>query len=708
MGATRRAGRQPRRDRGPHPARRRRARLAHGGGLRGGRRRARCTCARADEARALPGARRGRLPRRRRDRGRGRARPAATRSTRLRLPERERRVRPRAAPRPGLTLRRPAPETLELFGDKARGPRARPSAAACRCSPAPTGADDARGGARLPRVARAEGGAVMIKAVAGGGGRGMRVGHARPEELEEAYARCRSEAPAAFGNGDALRRAAAAARPPRRGADRRRRQRRRRATSASASARSSAATRSWSRSRPAPASTPALRARAARRRGAHGRGGPLRRASARSSSCVDADRRRADARFAFIEANPRLQVEHTVTEEVTGVDLVRRAAAARRRRARWPSSASTQADVPAPRGFAIQVRVNMETHGGRRHGAPGRRHADRLRAADRARRARRHLRLRRLHDQPALRLAARQGDRAMPPVADFADALRPGRPGAAPSSASRASPTNLPLPARAARAIPTSSRGARRHRASSRTHLAELVPRQPSARRGCPRRRPSARGPARRRRRRPAGARVDAAIRWPCSRTARAAPRRAGRRADAGAGGRPPTAPRRARSARRARRMQGTIVSVDVAAGDPVRAGQQLLVMEAMKMEHVDRGAARAASCARVAVAAGDTVFEGHAARRASRSGEVDGDGAGAAARGRPRRTSAPTSPRCSTATPLGLDARAARRRRAAPQDRASAPRARTSTTSATPARFVEYGPLVDRRAAAPPHASRT
>ena len=41
----------------------------------------------------------------------------------------------------------------------------------------------------------------MIKAVAGGGGRGMRSVFC-PEELKDAYTRCRSEALQAFGTGD--------------------------------------------------------------------------------------------------------------------------------------------------------------------------------------------------------------------------------------------------------------------------------------------------------------------------------------------------------------------------------------------------------------------------------------------------------------------------------------------------------------------------
>ena len=74
---------------------------------------------------------------------------------------------------------------------------------------------------------------------------------------------------------------------------------------------------------------------------------------------VDGDARRANGAFAFIEANPRLQVEHTVTEEVTGIDLVRRSLPSLA--ARRCSLGLAQGDVPRPRGFAMQLRVNMET-----------------------------------------------------------------------------------------------------------------------------------------------------------------------------------------------------------------------------------------------------------------------------------------------------------------------------------------------------------
>ena len=66
-----------------------------------------------------------------------------------------------------------------------------------------------------------------------------------------------------------------------------------------------------------------------------------------------------DERFFFIEANPRLQVEHTVTEEVSGIDLVR----SQLRIAGGETLAELgleQASIPAPRGFAIQARVNTE------------------------------------------------------------------------------------------------------------------------------------------------------------------------------------------------------------------------------------------------------------------------------------------------------------------------------------------------------------
>ncbi len=64
-------------------------------------------------------------------------------------------------------------------------------------------------------------------------------------------------------------------------------------------------------------------------------------------------------RFVFMEANPRLQVEHTVTEEVMGVDLVKTqiALAAGGTLAELGLS---QESLGAPRGFAVELRVNME------------------------------------------------------------------------------------------------------------------------------------------------------------------------------------------------------------------------------------------------------------------------------------------------------------------------------------------------------------
>ena len=56
--------------------------------------------------------------------------------------------------------------------------------------------------------------------------------------------------------------------------------------------------------------------------------------------------------------------------------------------------------------------------------------------------------------------------------------------------------------------------------------------------------------------------------------------------------------------------MQGTVVSIDVVEGDRVRVGQQLVVLESMKMEHVIT-AVSAGVIGPIPIAVGETVMTG-------------------------------------------------------------------------------------------------
>jgi acetyl/propionyl-CoA carboxylase alpha subunit len=256
-----------------------------------------------------------------------------------------------------ITFVGPRVEVLNLFGDKgqARALAERCGVPVMKGTSEPTSLEQAR----VFLAALGDGGAMMIKAVAGGGGRGMRaVFH--PQEMEEAYTRCQSEARQAFGNGDVyVERLLPRARHIEV-----------QILGDGSGAVSHLGERECTIQRrnqklveiaPSPSLSPTLRAR-------------LTAAAVQLAEAVryenvgtfeflvDATTQHEEAAFAFIEANPRLQVEHTVTEEVTGIDIVQtqlHLAAGRS----LAELGLRQADIPAPRGFAMQVRVNMETLG---------------------------------------------------------------------------------------------------------------------------------------------------------------------------------------------------------------------------------------------------------------------------------------------------------------------------------------------------------
>ena len=260
----------------------------------------------------------------------------------------------RACEQGGVRFVGPAVETLELFGDK---PRARAVAVAHDVpvlpgTDAPTGVDQAAAFfAGLPA-----GSAMMIKAVAGGGGRGTRAIWSA-DQIAASFERCRSEAEAAFGDGTLyVERMITRARHVEvqivgDGTE-----------VVQVGERECSAQRRHQKLveiAPAPGLPGALRARIidAAKRVAAAVGY---RGLGTFEFLVDADDSGDAAAFYFIEANPRLQVEHTVTEAVTGLDLVQAQLGIAGGRS-LAELGLTQEQIPAARGFAIQARVNLET-----------------------------------------------------------------------------------------------------------------------------------------------------------------------------------------------------------------------------------------------------------------------------------------------------------------------------------------------------------
>ena len=250
----------------------------------------------------------------------------------------------------GLTFIGPSVESLDLFGDKIR---ARALAQEHGVPVLPGSASAVTEEEATAFFESLDGHKMLIKAAGGGGGRGMRV-VSSADEIAESYKRARSEAGSSFGN-DAVfvERLIERARhievqvigdPD--------------GNVSQLGERECTVQRRHQKLleiAPSPALSPGLRAQIT--------GAAVRLAQAAGyyslgtfEFLVDAD---SNEDFVFIEANARLQVEHTVTEEVTGVDLVQ----AQIQIAGGETLAKLnleQSSIPAARGYAIQARVNLE------------------------------------------------------------------------------------------------------------------------------------------------------------------------------------------------------------------------------------------------------------------------------------------------------------------------------------------------------------
>ncbi len=253
----------------------------------------------------------------------------------------------------GLIWIGPSPEAIEGLGDKAK---AKQIALAAGAPLAPGLKDAVKGADEIVAFATEHGLPVAIKAVFGGGGRGLKVARTL-EEIPELYESATREAISAFGRGECL-------------VEKFLDKPRHVETQCLADQHGNVvvvSTRDCSLQRrhqklveeaPAPFLTDEQNKRLYESS----------KAILREANYVGAGTCEflvaADGTISFLEVNTRLQVEHCVSEEVTGIDLVREMF-------RIAAGEELGYDDPEVRGHSIEYRINAEDGGNNFMPAPG-------------------------------------------------------------------------------------------------------------------------------------------------------------------------------------------------------------------------------------------------------------------------------------------------------------------------------------------------
>ena len=245
----------------------------------------------------------------------------------------------------GLTFIGPSPEAIRLMGDKAQ---ARVIARQAGVPVVPGSELPLKDEAEAVEVADAAGYPVILKAAAGGGGRGMRIVRSRAE-VTQAFAACQAEAGAAFGSSEIYcekfieeaRHVEVQVLGDRNGMRLHLGERD-----------CSVQRRHQKLIEESPAPALPVETRAGLHKAALAAAGAVNYVSAGTVEfLVDA----RSGHFYFIEMNTRIQVEHPVTEMVTGIDLIREQV----RIAAGEPLGYRQDDVRT-NGHAIECRVNAE------------------------------------------------------------------------------------------------------------------------------------------------------------------------------------------------------------------------------------------------------------------------------------------------------------------------------------------------------------